>query len=132
MPPEPETPKPVILLAFANDRDRHLRDLEKEHHDILHALERAQSAELCDVKSIPGATAADIFRAFLDTGQRNRIAVFHFGGHADDYHLLLESNEGRTEAAHAAGLAGFLGQQRGLQLVFLNGCSTGPQARGLL
>jgi len=132
MQPETEKRRPVILLAFANDRDRHLRDLDKEHHDLLDALEQAKGAGLCDVKSIPGATADDIFKAFLHTDYHNRIAVFHFGGHADDYNLLLESTGDRPEAAHASGLAGFLSQQHGLQLVFLNGCSTGHQARGLL
>ena len=72
----------------------------------------------------------------LDTLQdgryRDRVAIFHFGGHADGYRLLLESAAGRIAAADAAGLAAFLGRQRGLRLVFLNGCSTGAQARGLL
>ena len=38
----------------------------------------------------------------------------------------------QTLPADAAGLAAFLGQQRGLQLVFLNGCSTQAQVKGLL
>jgi hypothetical protein len=40
--------------------------------------------------------------------------------------------EGQSAAADAGGLAAFLGQQRGLQLVFLNGCSTQQQTQGLL
>ena len=38
---------------------------------------------------------------------------------------------GQATEAHARGLAGYLGQQRGLVLVFLNGCSTEPQVRRL-
>ena len=67
-----------------------------------------------------------------DARYRDRVAIFHYGGHADGYGLLLESAAGRIAAADAGGLAAFLGRQRGLKLVFLNGCSTGAQVRGLL
>ena len=60
------------------------------------------------------------------------MAIFHFGGHANGYQLLLESAAGKPAAADAGGLAAFLAQQRGLQLVFLNGCSTERQVQGLL
>ena len=56
-----------------------------------------------------------------------RIAVLHYGGHANRYQLLLESAAGHAVAPDAGGLAAFLAQQRGLQLVVLNGCSTQPQ-----
>ena len=39
---------------------------------------------------------------------------------------------GESAAADAGGLAAFLGQQDGLLLVFLNGCSTQQQTQGLL
>ncbi len=45
---------------------------------------------------------------------------------------MLESGSGGHGAAHAAGLAEFLGLQSSLELVFLNGCSTEQQAQGLL
>jgi hypothetical protein len=45
--------------------------------------------------------------------------------------LLFEDAAGNPTAAHASGLAGYLGQQRGLVLVFLNGCCTEPQVRRL-
>ena len=59
---------------------------------------------------------------------RHRIAIFHYAGHADEGRLMLERALGSADgAAHAEGLAGLLGDQRGLKLAFLNGCSTLPQ-----
>ncbi len=127
--------KPVIFLAFANVRDgtvTYLRNLPEEQRRIRAALERARTAGLCDVVERNNATTKDIFDVFQHPEYRHRIAVFHYGGHADGYQLLLESAEGKPSPAHAGGFAAFLGQQRGLQLAFLNGCSTQPQAQGLL
>ena len=59
------------------------------------------------------------------------VAIVHYAGHAGPDHLLLESASGESKAAHAGGLARILGLQEGLQLVFLNGCSTGPQVLAL-
>ena len=50
---------------------------------------------------------------FQDARYRNRIAIFHFGGHANGYRLLLETAAGKPAAADAGGLARFLAQQRG-------------------
>ena len=127
--------KPVIFLAFANDRDDnigYLRNLPVEARKLREVLERAEQAGLCEVVSRSSSTAGDIFKVFQDPRYRNRVAVFHFGGHANGYQLLLESPEGRGAAADAGGLAAFIGQQQGLKLVFLNGCSTQQQTQGLL
>ena len=86
----------------------------------------------CELVLRQNATAGDILDVFQDTRYRDRIAIFHFGGHADGYRLLLETAEGTPAAADAGGLARFLAQQRGLQLVFLNGCSTEGQVSDLL
>src|SRR6185436_18385159 len=45
---------------------------------------------------------------------------------------LFESPAGAARVAHAGGLDRFLGEQRGLALVFLNGCSTQGQVQALL
>ena len=127
--------KPVILLTFANDRLEgvgYLRNLPEEARRLRAALEPAEAAGLCELVVRQNATAADVLDVLQDGRYRDRVAIFHFGGHADGYRLLLESAAGRIAAADAAGLAAFLGRQRGLRLVFLNGCSTGAQARGLL
>jgi WD40 repeat protein len=132
--------KPLIFLAFANDQDdrvAYLRNLPEEAHRIQEVLERASSAGLCEVVEHRNATLKDILDVFQDSDKRNRIAIFHYAGHANGYELLLESETKQAEAsqliaANAAGLASFLGQQTGIQLVFLNGCATQQQAQGLL
>ncbi len=128
-------PPPVVFLVYANDRvdpARHLRNLKQEIDGIREALRPAEEAGLCEVIFEPNASAEQVFRVFCTQKYRNRIAVLHYAGHADDDHLLLETATGGHGAAGAAGLAEFLGLQRGLQLVFLNGCSTEAQIEGLL
>ncbi|MBC7121429.1 MAG: CHAT domain-containing protein [Candidatus Methanosuratus sp.] len=130
-----EAKKPVIFLAFANEHDdqvRYLRNLPREARNIRQALDTARRNGLCDVVERSNATLKDILDVFQDPEYHNRIAVFHYGGHANGYQLLLESVEGSAAAAYAAGLASFLGQQTGLELVFLNGCATQNQVQGLL
>ena len=93
--------KPIIVLAFANDRDRHLCNLDQEHAEILEALKPAKDNHLCVYESIPAATYSRVSK-YLSVNQRNYIAVLHFGGHADDHHLLFESTEGSSGTTHAA------------------------------
>jgi len=127
--------KLVIFLAFANDRDdslRYLRNLPDEARRLREVLEPAEKAGLCEVVVRTNCTAGDIFKVFQDPQYRNRIAIFHYGGHANGYQLLLESASGQAVAANAGGFAAFLAQQQGMQLVFLNGCSTREQTQDLL
>jgi WD40 repeat protein len=129
------TNKPVIFLAFANDRDDHigyLRNLPEEARRLKGVLAPAKQAGLCEVLPLQNCTPEELFQVFQDPEYRNRIAIFHYGGHANGYQLLLESAAGKSAIADAGGLAAFLGQQHGLQLVFLNGCSTQQQTLGLL
>ncbi|MCU0644028.1 MAG: CHAT domain-containing protein [bacterium] len=127
--------KPVIFLAFANVRDDsvpYLRNLPDEHRSVRSALEQARTAGLCEIVERANATAKEILDVFQHPEYRNRIAIFHYGGHANGFQLLLEATAGGASPAFAVGFAEFLGQQQGLQLVFLNGCSTQPQVHGLL
>jgi hypothetical protein len=122
----------IILVATATDRkvDRcHLRELPAERRAIRDALQAAEQKELCKFEPLADATLDDVFGAFQR--YRDRVAIFHFAGHANSFQLLLDSAAGRPEAAGRQGLAEFLGQQRGLQLVFLNGCSTYGHAKAL-
>ncbi|MFZ2419899.1 MAG: CHAT domain-containing protein, partial [Anaerolineae bacterium] len=125
------TTKPVIFLAFANNRadPAHFLDkLAEEERRLRETLGKA--AELCDVVYDETATADEILALFQR--HRDRIAIFHFAGHANSYQLLLETADGQPAAANAGGFAAFLGQQTGLELVFLNGCSTQGQVEELL
>lgn len=125
--------KLFVFLAFANDRgetrDGYLRELPPEEKRIRAALE---ATDWCELVVRSNVSLHEVFDVFQDPRYRHRIAVFHYGGHANSYQLLLESEGGATQPIRMEGLAAFLGKQRGLQLVFLNGCSTGPQARDLV
>jgi WD40 repeat protein len=129
------SPRPVVLFAFANDREDpalYLRNLPEEQRRVREALTAAEQSGLCETVVRSNATAAEVLDVFLDARYRDRVAIFHFGGHAGSGELLFESPEGAPRIVHAAGLARFLGEQRGLALVFLNGCSTQAQTKGLL
>jgi hypothetical protein len=120
------TAAPFLFLAFANDRAdqaHYLRNLAEEARQVQKTLAAAEQRGHCQLVLRQNATAGDILDLFQDARFRDRIALFHFGGHADGYRLLLETAAGQPVAAHAGGLARFLAQQRGLQLVFLNGCA---------
>ncbi len=126
-------PKPIIFLAFANDRvdySRYLRNLPIEQRQIREALESAQAAGLCEIVERNNASLPDI----LDTFQKyqDRVAIFHYGGHADGYQLLLETPTGEHSVAHGGGLVSFFARQKGLKLIFLNGCSTQQQSLELI
>lgn len=126
--------KPVIFLAFANDRVNdaaYLRNLPRELRGIRMALHPAVKAGLCEVVERANASVEDIFGVFQDEAYRNRIAVFHYGGHANCYKLLLESMTQGQSPAYREGLAEYLARQQGLTFVFLNGCSTEQHAIAL-
>jgi hypothetical protein len=133
--------KPVIFLAFANDREdsaRYLRNIPAEHNGIRKALQEAEKQGLCEIVERANASIENIIDVFQDSRYRDRIAVFHFGGHADGYQLLLETllvvkdaNSGSNSLAHGEGLVSFFAKQKGLQLVFFNGCTTEKQAKEL-
>lgn len=129
--------KPVIFLAFANEQggqgmQGYLRKLPEELRLLEGIIGRAGDKGLCEVVIKTNATLEQILDVFQSAEYRDRIAIFHYGGHASRTGLYLESSDGHAHEASAEGLAEFLGQQDGLELVFLNGCSTQSQARGLL
>ncbi|MEZ4824694.1 MAG: CHAT domain-containing protein [Bacteroidia bacterium] len=126
--------RPVIFLAFANDQvdsARYLRGLAQELRGIRTALSAAKQAKALDIVERANATLADIVDVFQDPEYSGRISIFHYGGHADSYQLLLESENNSVQIASSDGFAQFLANQPGLQLVFLNGCSTKNQAQDL-
>lgn len=124
----------AVFLAFANDwvdDKRHLRSLLDESTAIARALVPLVDRGVHLLPPAHNATVDDIVETFQRHRDRDRIRVFHFGGHADGAGLLLEERTGQPAAAHASGLAGYLGRQPDLVLVFLNGCCTEPQVRQL-
>ena len=124
--------KPVVVLAFANEQEgkRYLRELPGEARELRAALQKAEDRGLCELDVRTNVTFREVVEVFNRHGRR--VAIFHYGGHAGPDCLLLESSTGAVRVVHAGGLARFLGLQGGLQLLFLNGCSTGPQVADLL
>jgi hypothetical protein len=128
--PEHQT-KPVIFLGFANDRElggSFLRNLTRELNQVRQALERVK--DICEVVFEPNISIERLVQTFRD--HKDRIAVFHFAGHANSYQLLLEGANQQKAALNVGGFAQFLAQQCGLGLVVLNGCSTCQQVEALL
>ena len=126
-----ENKKPVIFLAFANDKvddALYLRNLPKELHGIREALHKAVQAGLCEVVERTSATIDNIFDIFQDPYYKDRIAVFHYGGHASGNQLMFETLDGGHGASHSEGLVPFFGKQKSLQLVFFNGCASQEQS----
>jgi hypothetical protein len=121
---------PVVLLAFANDPDDYLKNIRRERENVeiaLRVADKRQSIKLLKVEQTSTEYLFGLFRDYADT-----VAILHFGGHASGTGLRLESAGGAAEQASAAGLAQLLGMQKGLQLVFLNGCATQGQVETLL
>ncbi|MCB0839248.1 MAG: hypothetical protein KDD99_21400 [Bacteroidetes bacterium] len=114
---------PIILLAFANDREgEFLRNISEEHRVIKQALIPLVDRGLLIIEELPSATADDIFDAFRK--YKDRIQVFHYGGHAQDLELLLN---GAEKSFDVVSFAEYLSHQQGLKLVFINGCATATQ-----
>lgn len=127
--------KPVIFLAFANDKvdnTAYLRNLSMEQRGIRNALAEAVSKGLCEVIERSSTTISDILDVFQDPIYGPRISIFHYGGHADGFSLLLESEDGTKALTHKEGLVPFFARQENLKLIFLNGCSSEGQATDLL
>jgi hypothetical protein len=118
-----------VILAFANDQDAYLPMIVKERKGIAKALQEHDDRRYIKVVKEENTSIKDIFD--LCTRYADRVAIVHYGGHASGTQLQLEAATGAAEMANATGLAQLLGQQRGLQLVFLNGCATLDQVQTL-
>jgi CHAT domain len=119
---------PVVLLAFANARGD-LRALREEQSSLQRLFEPLDRSGHCQLVFRPDITLKQLFEALQEN--RERLVLFHYGGHADADRLMFDSQTGESPA-FAGGLATLLGQCRSLKVVFLNGCSTGPQVKALL
>ncbi|MCA9538443.1 MAG: hypothetical protein KC620_06115, partial [Myxococcales bacterium] len=127
--PPPQDQRPIALLTFANDRfgDQagYLRNLIREQREVERALESADGRLRVVARS--NVRLDDLFDLFAR--YNDRIAIFHYGGHAQADALLFEDDQGRPAEARIRGVAERLGQLPSLALVFLNGCTTAPHVR---
>lgn len=133
-------PKPIIFLAFANDREdnvRYLRNIPAEQREIRQILIHAQERGICDYEILSYATFKDIKEVLTREQYRNRIVAFHFAGHADGFQLLLEQENGQNHSANGENLSEYFrilktgNVQANLQLLFFNGCCTENFAKRL-
>ncbi len=111
-------------MAFANDQDDYLPKLDQEEEQVYESLMTRHDAGDIELFTLRRAKLDSIFQHLNRFG--DRVAVFHYAGHADGTALQLEDGAGQ-----AAGLAMKLSQLNNLQVVFLNGCSTRAQVAGL-
>lgn len=127
---------PIIYLAFANEQrgsaNSFLRNLKVEREGIRTIFNDAQNDGECELLIDPDVTQDQIFKAFQASRTRNRIAIFHYGGHADSDEIFVEMAEGGNQAFYSVGMGALFAQQTCLKLVFLNGCATREQADILL
>lgn len=121
--PTPELP--VIYLSFSNSQDAYLALLDEEASALSKILQPMAEAKNYEVFQEKGVDLNDLFDSFRR--YRNRISVFHYGGHADSDHLILEG-----ESVNSGGLATLFALEENLKLIFLNGCSTKKQVELLL
>ncbi len=123
--------QPIIFLAYANDRvdpDRYLRNLVDETRRIREALEQ-RGDQTYRIELRPNATLEDIISVF--DRNEGQVEVFHYAGHADSLQLMLEDSEGEIASAGLEGFTRLLAGQSGLELVFLNGCTTQEHAQAM-
>lgn len=112
----------ILYLAFANNNLRPLEELKREEKSIKQALAFRQiqnhfiihQESFADVQSM--ARYIGLFR--------ERLALFHYSGHAGPDALELDGEE-----AKARGIVQLLSQCPNLKVVFLNGCSTYGQVK---
>ncbi|TAE43860.1 MAG: CHAT domain-containing protein, partial [Bacteroidetes bacterium] len=99
--------------------------LKQESSSIYQVLDYWDSREFVKVVREESIQVKEVFQML--SRYENRLAIFHYAGHASGEGLYLEDDE-----VYAGGMAQLLGQQENLVLVFLNGCSTRGQVQMLL
>jgi hypothetical protein len=127
---------PVILLASGQDQASAQGDLpynlKLEMQGMRNALAEAERAGLCQVIAETNLGLTFLIDQFA--AHSHQLAVLFLGGTHDDFGQLLAAHaSGKPSDGAADGdLYQWLGKQRGLQLVFLNGCGQESYAQQLI
>ena len=116
---------PVIFVSFANNHLKPLPSLKKEGTLIQQLFSSAADNQQIQFHLEAFASTDNLTNYFIQ--YKDRIRLFHYGGHANSKSFLLNDQK-----ANAQGIAHQLAQQKPLKLVFLNGCSTRKQVDLLL
>jgi WD40 repeat protein len=112
----------VVFLAFANDSRAFLPALKEESEEIYTTLLPVEENKKSIVVRREESVENNDINYYLGR-YRDRLAIFHYAGHAESKILAFEDKEGNAD-----GLANLLGLQKHLKVVFLNACSTKEQA----
>ena len=114
----------VLFFAFANDQLNPLPSLQKEANELFRLLSPGELQQRYILYFDRFATREKI--AYYLTQYKDNLTLFHYSGHAGRDALQTEKG-----ISHSAGIAQLLGQCPKLKTVFLNGCSTEGQVKGL-
>jgi hypothetical protein len=80
--------RPIIALTFSNDMDKYLEMIKRERRNLFKALQNFDDQDFIKVFKVEDTSIEDIFELF--NRYKDRIVIFHYGGHANGTHLLLE------------------------------------------
>ncbi len=119
--------RPKIVLAFANTPEpaEHLRQLNAERKEIYDLIKDDQVP--LEDRTLTEATL-DSLEAEFDKFKAD-IQLFHFAGHADGEHIMMQGEDETLNPLFVQGLAELIGKYRAVRLAFLNACATKAQIR---
>lgn len=116
---------PIVFLACINSyrKGKRLRYLVHERKAIAKLLTSDRKSSVYHPVE-KGNRANDFFLDMLQNRQfRDRVAVLHFVGHAENQYLRMESEEFESPISFEQ-LSELIGRLPNLQAVFLSGCAT--------
>ncbi len=115
-----------ILLASANVLNGidYLSLLKEERDNIRSALHQLSLSGKLRISESPETSFSDLFNKFNTYGSAKKTVLLHYCGHSDEESLVLQKRGGGIQEVCAADVAAFLELQRGLEVVFLNSCSS--------
>ena len=118
--------RPLVFFAFANSPARYLPNLKTEERGILyHFTPLKHLSQIVDFEHREQTSAKDFFNILSQIG--DKITVLHYSGHAGSMSMELDDGDFSIER-----LCTLISGLEKLELVFLNGCSTGPMVDMLL
>ncbi len=133
------TMKPIAYLCFANDihnaSEGYLAELNKERDGVRTELKNAVKKDWLVIEHEPDASLNRITDFLSHPDNLQRIVIFHYAGHANGDGIAIRTLDDTpsNNLAAAAGLADMINiNQKNLQLVFLNACSTQEQVQFFL
>ena len=114
--------KPIVILAFSNGYTNPLPYLQEEAYQLSNMFLELQDKGLIELRYYPQMKMELLSRDLRDLRKR-RIALFHYGGHADQDNVELNSDPFFLEE-----IVPLMVKNWKPKMVFLNGCSTGGMA----